>query len=374
LALGKGQPEHVMNFMLFIAEELREIMAQLGFRKLEDMVGRTDLLKVKDKQITRRAEMVSLAQIIDPSYADSEVRHFEPEQVYDFGLEKTVDERVFLPELARGLKKGSIRIDDVKVSSTDRAVGTILGSEITEKFGTGLPDDSVIVELTGGGGQSFGAFIPKGLTMKLTGDANDGFGKGLSGGKLIIKPDEKSGFDPSENIIVGNVALYGATNGKAYVCGRAGERFMIRNSGATGVCEGTGDHGLEYMTGGKAVILGEVGKNFAAGMSGGIAYVLDEHHTLYTKINKALVEMSEIAEDADKKELRNILEDYEQATGSSKAKEILQDFDKYVAFFKKIIPTDYRHMLTLIAKYEEQGIAHEQAVYEAFKESTKVGA
>ena len=237
-----------------------------------------------------------------------------------------------------------------------------------------MADDSVIVELTGGGGQSFGAFIPKGLTLKLTGDANDGFGKGLSGGKLIIKPNENSGFDPSKNVIIGNVALYGATNGTAYVCGVAGERFMIRNSGATGVCEGTGDHGLEYMTGGKAVILGEVGKNFAAGMSGGMAYVLDEHHTLYTKINKALVEMSEITEDADKNELKTILQDYEQATGSSKAKAILQDFDKYVGSFKKIIPTDYRHMLTLIAKYEEQGIAREQAVYEAFKEFTKVGA
>ena len=370
----KGKPEHVMNFMLFIAEELREIMAELGFRTVDEMVGRSDLLKVKDKQITKRAEMVSLAQIIDPEYAESEVRHFEPGHVFDFELEKTIDERVFLPELAKGLKKGSIKITDVKVSSTDRAVGTILGSEITAEYGTELPDDSVIVELTGGGGQSFGAFIPKGLTLKLTGDANDGFGKGLSGGKLIIKPNENSGFDPSKNVIIGNVALYGATNGTAYVCGVAGERFMIRNSGATGVCEGTGDHGLEYMTGGKAVILGEVGKNFAAGMSGGMAYVLDEHHTLYTKINKALVEMSEITEDADKNELKTILQDYEQATGSSKAKAILQDFDKYVGSFKKIIPTDYRHMLTLIAKYEEQGIAREQAVYEAFKEFTKVGA
>ena len=318
--------------------------------------------------------MVSLATIIDPSYADSEVRHFEPEQVFNFELEKTIDERVFLPQLAKGLKKGSIKIDNVEVSSTDRAVGTILGSEITEKFGTDLADDSVIVELTGGGGQSFGAFIPKGLTIKLTGDANDGFGKGLSGGKLIIKPYENSGFEASNNVIIGNVALYGATNGTAYVCGVAGERFMIRNSGATGVCEGVGDHGLEYMTGGRAVILGEVGKNFAAGMSGGIAYILDEHHTLYTKINKALVEMSEVTEDADKNELKQILEDYEQATGSSKAKAILQDFDNKVSSFKKIIPTDYRHMLMLIAKYEEQGIQHEQAVYEAFKESTKVGA
>jgi len=370
----KGKPEHVMNFMTFIAEEVREIMADLGFRKLDEMVGRSDLLKVKEKQITKRAEMVSLETIIDPSYADSEVRHFEPEQAYDFELEKTVDERVFLPELAKGLKNGSIRIDKVKVSSTDRAVGTILGSQITEKFGTDLADDSVTVDLTGGGGQSFGAFIPKGLTLRLTGDANDGFGKGLSGGKLIIKPFESSGFDASKNIIIGNVALYGATRGTAYIAGVAGERFMIRNSGATGVCEGTGDHGLEYMTGGKAVILGEVGKNFAAGMSGGIAYVLDEQHTLYTKINKSLVEMSEVTEDADKNELRQILQDYEQATGSSKAKAILTDFDARVKSFKKIIPTDYRHMLTLIAKYEEQGIDKEQAVYEAFKEATKVGA
>ncbi|MCR4688952.1 MAG: glutamate synthase large subunit [Saccharofermentans sp.] len=370
----KGKPEYVMNFMMYIAEELREIMAKLGFKTVSEMVGRADMLKVKDKQITKRAEMVTLEQIIDPSYANSKVRHFEPSDVYDFMLEKTVDSRELLPKLTSDLKDKKIKISGVKVSSTDRSVGTILGSEITSRFGSDLPEDTVTVELAGGGGQSFGAFIPKGLTMILTGDANDGFGKGLSGGKVILKPDEKSAFDASSNIIVGNVALYGATAGTAYICGVAGERFMIRNSGATGVCEGTGDHGLEYMTGGKAVILGEVGKNFAAGMSGGIAYVLDENHTLYTKINKSLVEMSEVREDADKNELRQILQGYEQATGSSKARAILQDFDSYIASFKKIIPTDYRHMLELIAKYEEQGISRSQAVYEAFKESAKAGA
>jgi glutamate synthase (ferredoxin) len=221
--------------------------------------------------------------------------------------------------------------------------------------------------LNGGGGQSFGAFIPKGLTLKLTGDANDGFGKGLSGGKLIVTPSEHAAYEASENVIVGNVALYGATSGSAYINGIVGERFMVRNSGATAVCEGCGDHGLEYMTGGRAVILGEVGKNFAAGMSGGIAYILDQNHSLYMRTNKSLIEMTEL-KDADRKELKEILTDYEKSTKSKRAAEILSDFESWVPLFKKIIPIDYKNMLTLIGKYEEQGIRHEQAVYEAFKD------
>ena len=255
----------------------------------------------------------------------------------------------------------------MKISSTDRSLGTILGSCITEKYGSSLADDSVQISLEGGGGQSFGAFIPKGLTLKLTGDANDGFGKGLSGGKLVVVPPANAAFKASENVIVGNVALYGATAGYAYISGVAGERFMVRNSGATAVCEGCGDHGLEYMTGGRAVILGEVGKNFAAGMSGGVAYVLDQKHSLYMRTNKSLIEMTELKA-ADRKELREILADYQRCTGSVRAAEILADFDSWVALFKKIIPVDYRNMLTLIGRYEEQGIRHEQAVYEAFKD------
>ncbi len=364
----KGKPEHVMNFMTFIAEELREIMAELGFRSISEMVGRSDLLKVKDKQITKRADKVSLDMIIDPSFANVPEHHFVAEKIYDFGLEKTVDEKIFLPKFNEWDGKGKLLIPDIQVSSTDRTVGTILGSCITEKYGSTLEEDSVTVEMKGGGGQSFGAFIPKGLTLKLSGDANDGFGKGLSGGKLVVMPPEGAGYKASENIIIGNVALYGATSGTAYIAGIAGERFMVRNSGATAVCEGCGDHGLEYMTGGKAVILGCVGKNFAAGMSGGVAYILDEGHSLYTRINKTMIDLEEISETADRDELRRILEDYEKNTGSEKARMILEDFDSHIHDFKKIIPFDYRNVLTSIAKFEERGISHEQAVMEAFKQ------
>ena len=366
----KGKPEYVMNFMRFIAEELREIMASLGFRTVSEMVGRSDCLHVKEHQITARAKMVDLSRIIDPSCAKEEKRHFIPEDIYDFALQKTIDEKVFLPKLEKWDKKKDLKLSGIEISSTDRAVGTMAGSFLTQMFGHSLKDDSVLIELSGGAGQSFGAFIPKGLTLSLEGDANDGFGKGLSGGKLIIYPPKASAFEAKDNIIIGNVALYGATSGTAYINGIAGERFMVRNSGALGVCEGVGDHGLEYMTGGVAVILGDVGRNFAAGMSGGIAYVLDVDHSLYTKTNKAMIEMSPLHEEADKKELFDILSDYEKCTGSKKAKELLNDFDDYAPLFKKIIPIDYKNMLMLIAKYEEQGIRHEQAVYEAFKEAS----
>ena len=204
--------------------------------------------------------------------------------------------------------------------------------------------------------------------MKLTGDANDGFGKGLSGGKLIIKPDEKSGFDPSENIIVGNVALFGATSGKAFINGVAGERFCVRNSGATVVCEGVGDHGCEYMTGGKAVILGKVGKNFAAGMSGGIAYVYDEHNDLYTKLNKALVGFSRVTEEADQQELRSLIEEHVKRTGSHLGSTILKDFGEYVTKFKKVVPHEYKAMMLAIAKYKEMGCDEDEAKIKAFQE------
>lgn len=362
-----GKPEYVMNFMLFIAEELREIMARLGFRTLEEMVGRSDLLKVKEKQITDRAEKVSMDHIIDHSLAHAEHRHFVPDEIFDFELEKTIDERVFLPRFESWSGEDTLNIDHVEISSTDRSLGTILGSAVTERFGGSLKEDSIQVTLNGGGGQSFGAFIPKGLTLKLIGDANDGFGKGLSGGKLIVLPPEQASFKAEDNVIIGNVALYGATSGTAYINGIAGERFMVRNSGATAVCEGCGDHGLEYMTGGTAVILGEVGKNFAAGMSGGIAYILDQHHSLYMRTNKSLIEMTELKE-ADSKELYDLLVDYERTTHSKRAAEILKDIKAWIPLFKKIIPIDYKNMLILIGKYEEQGIRHEQAVYEAFKD------
>ncbi|MCR5689241.1 MAG: glutamate synthase large subunit [Clostridiales bacterium] len=365
-----GKPEHVMNFMLFVAEEVREIMAKLGFRRFSDMVGRSDLLKVKDRQITRRAETVDMSGIIESPYSLVETRRFNAEKVYDFRLENTVDERVLIPEFERWNGKGVLRIGGVNLASADRTTGTMLGSEITKKFGSSLPEDSVVVEMKGGAGQSFGAFIPSGLTLKLEGDANDGFGKGLSGGKLIVTPPRGAKYDAAENIIVGNVALYGATAGKAYINGIAGERFMVRNSGAVAVCEGCGDHGLEYMTGGKAVILGEVGKNFAAGMSGGVAYILDESHSLYMKTNTSLIEIDELTDEADREELKAILADYEKCTGSKKAARILGDFDGYIPSFKRIISIEYKRMLALISANTARGMDRERAVYEAFTQAT----
>ena len=369
----RGKPEYVMNFMLFIAEELREIMASLGFRTVDEMVGRTDCLKLKEKQITKRAEMVDLTQILNRDYANAKGRHFDPNHIYDFKLETTVDEAVLLPAFEKYIKSGKKHREELCVSSTNRAVGTIMGSVISEKFGPELDDDTFIVDCRGGAGQSFGAFIPKGLTLRLEGDANDGLGKGLSGGKIVVVPPREAKFTASENIIIGNVALYGATGGRAYICGVAGERFCVRNSGAVAVAEGCGDHGLEYMTGGKAVILGSVGKNFAAGMSGGIAYVLDLDHGLYKKINKEMVSSEELSEKYDIEELKEIVEDYVKETGSELGRGILEGFSEYLPHFKKIVPHDYKKIISAIGRFEEQGIPHDKAVLEAFDEITGSG-
>ena len=371
----KGKPEYVMNFMTFIAMELREIMASLGFRTVDEMIGRTDRLKKRDAQIHSRASSVYLDKILDPTYAGRENTRFNPKDVYDFKLNKTPDESTLLPwfEKVKNNWKNHPSIN-ITVDSTDRTLGTILGSEILSAFGgknnIELKDDSFTVVCEGGGGQSFGAFIPKGLTLKLYGDANDGLGKGLSGGKIVVVPPKNATFDPSENVIVGNVALYGATSGKAYINGIAGERFLVRNSGATAVAEGCGDHGLEYMTGGRAVILGSTGKNFAAGMSGGIAYVLDTDHSLYRKINKDMVGMFDVTKKYDIEELKTILTDYVNETGSVKGQNILNDFDSNIEHFKKIVPLDYQKIISAIARFEEQGISHEDALLEAFREVT----
>ncbi|SDA57535.1 glutamate synthase (ferredoxin) [Butyrivibrio sp. INlla18] len=373
----KGKPEYVMNFMLFVARQLREIMSELGFRTVEEMVGHTDRLQMRSydeatASESQRKNSADLRRILDSRYAGAENNHFDPKDVYNFELEKTLDSRVLIPEYEKSKKNlGSKQIKmKVDISSTDRSFGTLLGSRVTADYENKLADDSILVEANGGGGQSFGAFLPKGVTLKLYGDANDGFGKGLSGGKVIVRPSDKATYNAHDNIIIGNVALYGATAGKAYVCGIAGERFCVRNSGAVAVAEGCGDHGLEYMTGGRAVILGMTGKNFAAGMSGGIAYVLDREHTLYLRMNKDMASLYEVTEKYDIAELRMIIEDYVKETDSEFGKEILDNFESFIPDFKKIVPNDYQKMLTAIGRYEEQGIDHEHAVLEAFKELT----
>ena len=361
-----GKPEYVENFMRFIAQELREYMSRLGVRTVDELVGRTDLLRMRDG-LSDKQKKIDLSMILSNPYVGSkEQMIFDPKQVYDFELEKTLDEKVLLKQLSKAMETGAKRSLEVDVSNTDRTFGTILGSEITRRFGDTLAEDTYRILCSGAGGQSFGAFIPKGLTLELVGDSNDYFGKGLSGGKLIVYPPKGSRFKQDENIIIGNVALYGATSGKAFINGVAGERFCVRNSGASAVVEGVGDHGCEYMTGGLVVIIGSVGKNFAAGMSGGVAYVLDKDNDLYTKINKEMVSSYEITSKYDVLELKEMIKEHVAYTNSAKGKEILDNFGEYLPRFKKIIPHDYELMLKLIVQMEEKGLSAEQAQIEAF--------
>ena len=362
----KGKPEYVVNFMKFIAEELREYMAKLGVRTVDELVGRTDLLKRKDDIEYSRAKEVDLSRILDNPYEGVKLAGYNAKEVYDFKLDETVDESILLKKLKSALNNGQKKSIQLDVSNVNRTLGTIFGSEITRKYPDGLPEDTFTISCNGSGGQSFGAFIPKGLTLELTGDSNDYFGKGLSGGKLIVYPSQGVQFKAEDNIIIGNVALYGATSGKAFINGIAGERFCVRNSGATAVVEGTGDHGCEYMTGGCVVVLGPTGKNFAAGMSGGIAYVLDEDRSFYKRLNKELVSFEDVSNKYDVLELKGLIQEHVAYTNSEKGKRILDHFSEYLPKFKKIVPHDYRRMMNAIVQMEEKGLNSEQAQIEAF--------
>ena len=360
----RGKPEYIINYLTFVAQELREYMAKLGVRTIDELVGRTDLLHVKPSAPGSRTAKMNLDCILhNPAIANSNV-HFVPADTYDFHLENTLDMKVLMKKFKLNSKTPqSVTLD---VSNTDRAFGAIFGSEITRKYGDSLSDDVYTANCTGAGGQSFGAFIPRGLTLKLTGDCNDYMGKGLSGGKIIVRPPEGITYKPEENIITGNVALYGATSGKAFVSGVAGERFCVRNSGATAVVEGVGDHGCEYMTGGTVVVLGQTGKNFAAGMTGGIAYVLDENWDFYQRVNKETVSLEPVEHKYDVATLKELIREHVEATGSPRGKEILDNFSEYLPKFKKVLPYDYDRMLRVIASMEERGLDGEQAQIEAF--------
>lgn len=379
-----GKPEYVEHFMRFVAEELREIMAKLGIRTIDELCGRTDLLRQK------KNPLIDLSGIL--ARTDGSWKHGRP------GTEKTGIARN--PELEGAFdvaqllgavfsSDGTLRHDAAEktyaLSCVDRTVGTILGSEIQKKYASSLPEDAVALSFVGSAGQSFGAFAPKGLTLSLAGDANDYVGKGLSGGKIIIKASEQFRARAGENVLIGNVAFFGATGGKAFVNGVAGERFCVRNSGALVVSEGCGDHGLEYMTGGTVVVIGRTGKNLCAGMSGGIAYILDERHDLYKRLNKELVTMYDLDDETttlpeicgtedgktpDCENLRGILEEHLRATGSQKAAEILSDFESYIPRFKKIIPNDYLRIVTEIAASEKSGMSRDEAELFAFKVMT----
>ena len=357
-----GKPEYVINFMRFIAQDLREHMARLGVRTIDELVGRTDLLRAKEQPTSNRAATLDLQQILYNPYEGTKTPvTFNPKKVFDFELEKTLDEKVLVKELLPSLEKKQKRIIEVDVTNTNRTFGTIFGSEITKRYPEGLPEDSFVVKCTGAGGQSYGAFIPKGLTLELVGDSNDYFGKGLSGGKLIVYPPKGVQYKHNENIIIGNVALYGATSGKAFINGVAGERFAVRNSGVTAVVEGVGDHGCEYMTGGRVAVLGKTGKNFAAGMSGGVAYVLDMDSDLYMNVNKQMVNIERVSSKYDVNELKSMIKEHVSYTNSEIGKEILDNFTEYLPKFKKIIPIDYECMLKTILQMEEQGMRSEQA-------------
>ena len=360
----RGKPEYIVNFMKFVAQDLREYMAALGIKTVDELVGRTDLLKKKEG-LSEKASKVDLSNILCTDFCKEKIE-YNHKNVFDFKLETTKDETVLLKNFKTALDKKQKRSIELSVTNIDRSFGTQLGSEITRKYHDTLEDDTFTVKCDGAGGQSFGAFIPKGLTLELVGDSNDYFGKGLSGGKLIVYPPKGVTFKEDENIIIGNVALYGATSGSAYINGVAGERFCVRNSGATAVVEGCGDHGCEYMTGGRAVVLGMTGKNFAAGMSGGVAYVLDEDRDLYTRLNKELVSSKEVTDKYDILELKKIIEDHVTYTNSKKGKEILANWEEYLPKFKKIIPHDYQKITKTIVQLEEKGLSSEQAQIEAF--------
>lgn len=354
----KGKPEYVMNFMLFIARELREIMADLGYHTIDEMVGHTDNLEVDEDANMDYSNILMTPHNI----------HYEPKDTYNFELEKTVDMRTLLPKFEPYFNEKKPHSETISISSTDRTVGTILSNAVTKQFNNTLEDDTYTVHCNGGAGQSFGAFAQKGITLDVHGDANDYFGKGLSGGKLIIQPKEEATFKPNENVIIGNVALYGATSGEAYIRGMAGERFAVRNSGASAVVEGVGDHGLEYMTGGTVVILGQTGKNLAAGMSGGVAYVYDPNHDLYTRLNKQLVNTYEVSGKADKEVLEELLNKHYTYTDSDVAKKILSNLDEELSNFKKIVPKDYEKITTLIQELKTKGYHEDEASLMAFEQ------
>jgi glutamate synthase (ferredoxin) len=368
-----GDADHVVNFMRFIAQELREIMAKLGFRKLEDMVGRTDKL-IPWKAIEHwKASGIDITPILHQPDVGPEIGRFR-QQDQDHGLEKSLDVTKILEICRPAIERGEKVRAELPIINVNRVVGTITGSEITKKHGpNGLPEDTVLLKFNGSAGQSFGAFIPKGMTLELEGDANDYFGKGLSGGKLIVYPPRGSTFVPEENIIIGNVALYGATGGEIFVRGMAGERFGVRNSGVSAVVEAIGDHGCEYMTGGRVVVLGKTGRNFAAGMSGGIAYVLDEAGDFKNRCNMELVALEALSDTNEIEELWKLVQRHQTFTRSERAEKILADWKNFVPKFVKVMPQDYARVLASLKKVQSQGLSGDEAIMAAFVENVKGG-
>ena len=366
-----GNPDHVVNFMKFVAQELREIMAKLGFRALNDMIGRTVRLEPSKAVEHWKARGLDFSNILYQPPVGPEIgRYRQIDQ--DHGLEKSLDVTTLLDLCKPAIERGEKIRAELPLRNVHRVVGTITGSELTRKWGpTGLPDDTIHLKFTGSAGQSFGAFMPRGMTLELEGDANDYLGKGLSGGKIILYPPKGSTFVPEENIITGNVAFYGATSGEAYIRGMAGERFCVRNSGVNTVIEAVGDHGCEYMTGGRVVVLGATGRNFAAGMSGGIAYVLDVTGDFPSRCNLAMVGLEKLEDPREVNDVRALIERHVRYTGSDRGRYILELWEDMVPKFVKVMPKDYQRVLSALKKANESGLSGDDAITAAFEENAR---
>ncbi len=366
-----GQPEDVENFMLFIAEELREIMARLGFRTLNEMVGRVDKLEPRKAINHWKATGLDLSPLLWKPEVGDDVGTF-CSIAQDHGLDASLDRTTLLELAGPALERGEPVKATMPIRNVNRVVGTMVGSEITRRYGAdGLPDGTIHFHFQGSAGQSFGAFVPPGMTLELEGDANDYFGKGLSGGRLIVYPPTGSTFRAEENIIIGNVAFYGATGGEAYVRGMAGERFAVRNSGVHAVVEGVGDHGCEYMTGGRVVVLGRTGRNFAAGMSGGVAYVLDWEGDFATRVNPEMVGLETLGDGAEATELKAMVQRHADLTNSELAWRILIRWEELLPRFVKVMPKDYKRVLEAFAHVQAQGLSGDEAVMAAFEQNKR---
>jgi glutamate synthase (ferredoxin) len=366
-----GSPDHAVNFMRFVAEEARELMAALGFRTVNEMIGHTECIEMKPAVDHWKAKGLDFSKILYQPEAGPEVGRFKTE-AQDHGLEQSLDVTTILPLCEPAIARGEKVEASLSIRNVNRVVGTITGSEVTRKYGAeGLPEDTIKLHFTGSAGQSFGAFIPRGMTLTLEGDANDYLGKGLSGGRLVVFPPRAASFVAEENIIIGNVALYGATAGEAFIRGVAGERFCVRNSGASAVVEGVGDHGCEYMTGGRVVILGPTGRNFAAGMSGGVAYVLDDEQGSFARrCNKEMVSLGKLEDPEEVKAVQVLVSRHARETGSSRAAEILAAWNQLVPQFVRVMPNDYRRVLETQKKMRANGLSQEEAEMAAFEQNS----
>jgi glutamate synthase (ferredoxin) len=366
-----GKPEYVENFMRYVAQELREHMAFLGFRSVREMVGRSEMLEMVPSPSNPKTRQLDYAKILyKPKVLEK--WSYDENSKNEHDLEHTLDKRVLLRLCEPAVESGRKLSFTLPIRNVDRVVGTILGSEITKRYGSrGLPEDTIKLRFVGSAGQSFGAFLPSGITLTLEGDANDHIGKGLSGGKIIVLPPRIATFSPEENIIIGNVALYGATKGSAFIQGQAGERFCVRNSGALAVVEGVGDHACEYMTAGRVVILGKTGKNFGAGMSGGIAYVYDADGNFPLRCNPAMVDIDDLSDGEREEELLALLNAHVEATGSAFGRELLKGWAGARKRFAVVFPKDYRRMKLALGKFTQSGMSQEEALMAAFEENNR---